>query len=185
MNKTIQESLNATFGVTEAPKEQTAAVVPATKTKTKAVTKTTGNGVESAKKLRADVKKEKNLEERDGDLKTSRNALETVLRVGTDAIDSLNILAVDSEEPRTYEVLAELIDKIGNAAEKLYKLRREEAEIARIEAKIEQDANKGKDEGPKSVTTNNTIFVGDAKELLKHIKGASNQTIDVKSEPVK
>lgn len=183
MNQDIKESLNATFGIAPAS-PAVAPVIPTTPvpTKTKAVSKVNKN---TTPVLSAEAEKEKLQQERKKDLQTSRAAIDKVLQTGTDAIDSLYSLAIDSEEPRTYEVLSDMIEKIGNTAEKLMKLRREEAEIAKIEAKIEIDKQMvGKEDGPKSITQNNTIFVGDAKELLKHIKGSA-KTVDVKAEEVK
>jgi hypothetical protein len=189
MNKNIADSLNATFGVVptseeEPPWDTTTSVTPQVKSVVPSQVKSVTTP-KLPKKLHPDAYNEQNIKERQGDLKTSRTAIEKVLQTGTDAIDNLYSLAIDSEEARNYEVLADMIDKIGNTAEKLMKLRREEAEINRIEAKIEQDKNAGDTSGPKSVTTNNTIFVGDAKELLKHIKGAKNATIEGAVEVVK
>lgn len=187
MNQIIKDSLNSTFGIT-GDGTNPSAIIPSTPTpvskptKTKAVTKVNKT---LTPVLNKEAEKEKNEQERKKDLQTSRSAIDKVLQTGTDAIDSLYSLAIDSEEPRTYEVLGDMIEKIGNTAEKLMKLRREEAEIARIEAKIElEKQTAGQEQGPKSITQNNTIFVGDAKELLKHIKGVG-KTVDTTAEEVK
>lgn len=186
MNQNIADSLNATFNV-----DPNATVTTVTTTSTsKPVVNTTSSVVKKEKKtkkgsLSPEAFKERNEKERRDDLKTSRGAIEKALQTGMDAIDSLYSMAVDSEEPRTYEVLADLIDKIGSTSEKLMKLRREEAEIARIEAKIELDKHSASNEtGPKSVTSNTTIFVGDSKELLKHIRSGM-KAIDAVSEEIK
>lgn len=102
----------------------------------------------------------------DDDYKEVRRNLKVVIEQSNSAIQGILELAEDSQQPRAYEVVAQLIGQTLEANTKLVDLHRRMKDIK----KVEQGAKP-------STVTNNSIFVGSTTELQKLIK-SQRQIID-------
>ena len=95
----------------------------------------------------------------DDDYKVVRKNLKVVIEQSNSAIQGILELAEDSQQPRAYEVVAQLIGQTLEANTKLIDLHRRMREIKKVEG------------GSKpSTVTNNSIFVGSTAELQKLIR---------------
>lgn len=107
----------------------------------------------------------------DDDYKEVRRNLKVIIEQSSSAIQGILELAEDSQQPRAYEVVAQLIGQTLEANTKLVDLHRRMKDIKKTEA------------GSKPTTvTNNSIFVGSTTELQKLIK-SQRQIIDANSTP--
>jgi hypothetical protein len=106
--------------------------------------------------------------EADDDYNEVRRNLKVVIEQSNSAIQGILELAEDSQQPRAYEVVAQLIGQTLEANTRLIDLHRRMRDIK-------------KEEGPSKATnvTNNSIFVGSTAELQKMIKAQQKQIIDV------
>lgn len=102
----------------------------------------------------------------DDDYKEVRKNLKVVIEQSNSAIAGILELAEDSQQPRAYEVVAQLIGQTLEANTKLVDLHRRMKEIKRVEAGTKP-----------STVTNNSIFVGSTMELQKLIR-SQRQIID-------
>jgi len=107
----------------------------------------------------------------DVDYREVRRNLKVVIEQSNSAIQGILGLAEDSQQPRAYEVVAQLIGQTLDANTKLVDLHRRMKDIKKVE------------QGAKPTTvTNNSIFVGSTAELQKLIKN-QRQMIDANSIP--
>lgn len=108
------------------------------------------------------VPENKKVEENiDYDYDISRNNLHKLLNQGQDALYHALEIAKQSEHPRAFEVVGNLMKQLADTNEQLLKL---------SEKKIKMDAPKHVEQSPsKQVTNNNAIFVGSTSELSKLI----------------
>jgi hypothetical protein len=107
----------------------------------------------------------------DVDYREVRRNLKVVIEQSNSAIQGILGLAEDSQQPRAYEVVAQLIGQTLEANTKLVDLHRRMKDIKKVE------------QGAKPTTvTNNSIFVGSTAELQKLIKN-QRQIIDANSIP--
>lgn len=107
----------------------------------------------------------------DDDYKEVRRNLKVVIEQSNNAIQGILELAEDSQQPRAYEVVAQLIGQTLEANTKLVDLHRRMKDIKKVE------------QGSKPTTvTNNSIFVGSTAELQKLIKN-QRQIIDASPSP--
>jgi len=97
----------------------------------------------------------------DKDYLTVRDNLKELINKGTSAIDGILNLASETEQPRAYEVLAQLIKTVAETNKDLLDMHNKMKVI-----KGEPQANT-----PNSVTTNNSIFVGSTADLQKLLRG--------------
>jgi hypothetical protein len=106
--------------------------------------------------------------EADDDYNEVRRNLKVVIEQSNSAIQGILELAEDSQQPRAYEVVAQLIGQTLEANTRLIDLHRRMRDIK-------------KEDGPLKATnvTNNSIFVGSTAELQKMIKAQQKQIIDV------
>lgn len=94
------------------------------------------------------------------DYEQTRNNLYNLLNQGQDALIAALSVAKQSEHPRAFEVVGNLMTQLADVNEKLMKLH---------EKKQKLDAPIKKEEQSKQVT-NNAIFVGSTAELNKMIQ---------------
>ena len=93
------------------------------------------------------------------DYEQTRNNLYNLLNQGQDALISALSVAKQSEHPRAFEVVGNLMTQLADVNEKLMKLH---------EKKQKLDApSKSEEAQTKQVTNNNAIFVGSTTELNK------------------
>lgn len=98
------------------------------------------------------------------DYEQTRNNLYTLLNQGQDALMAALSVAKQSEHPRAFEVVGNLMTQLADVNEKLMKLH---------EKKQKLDAPAKKEEQSKQVTNNNAIFVGSTTELNKMLQNMS------------
>lgn len=96
------------------------------------------------------------------DFATARKNIRDIIDSGGDALDNALELAKESEHPRTYEVVGQLIKVLVDANKDLLNIHKQRKELT-----AESEASPAK-----NVT--NAIFVGSTAELQKIIKGKSN-----------
>lgn len=95
----------------------------------------------------------------ENDYENTRNNLYNLLNQGQDALMHALSVAKQSEHPRAFEVVGNLMTQLADVNEKLMKLH---------EKKQKLDAPaKGEENKSKQVTNNNAIFVGSTTELNK------------------
>ena len=99
----------------------------------------------------------------DHDYDTARNNLYNLLNQGKDALFHALEIAKQSEHPRAFEVVGNLMKQLADTNEQL---------LALSERKQKLDTPKTQEGGAptKQVTNNNAIFVGSTSELSKLIK---------------
>ena len=97
------------------------------------------------------------------DYDSARNNLHKLLHQGQDALFHALEIAKQSEHPRAFEVVGNLMKQLADTNEQL---------LALSERKQKLDTPKANAEGQpnKQVTNNNAIFVGSTSELSKMIK---------------
>ena len=97
----------------------------------------------------------------DKDYEYTRGNLYSLIDKGQEAVNGALDLAMSSDHPRAYEVAGQLIKNVGDVADKLMALQKDKKSI--------------KEESPKSVVTNNSLFVGSTADLQKMLKQASKK----------
>lgn len=105
-------------------------------------------------KDRSDV----NLEDADKDYREVRENLKRIISQSEEATQGILEVAQESQNPRAYEVVAQLISATLEANNKLIHLHKQVKEIKREE------------EGSPKTVTNNAIFVGNTADLQKMIR---------------
>ena len=93
----------------------------------------------------------------DNDYQYARENLYNVIERGSDALNNLVEIANQSESPRAYEIVGQLIKTLSDSNKDLLELQ------SKVK-KLKDDEPKG----PNSVT--NALFVGNTAELQKLIK---------------
>lgn len=97
------------------------------------------------------------LQDVDNDYQYARENLYNVIERGSDALNNLVEIANQSESPRAYEIVGQLIKTLSDSNKDLLELQ------SKVK-KLKDDEPKG----PNSVT--NALFVGNTAELQKLIK---------------
>jgi hypothetical protein len=90
----------------------------------------------------------------------------SIIEKGQEALNGILELAQETESPRAYEVVGQLIKNVSDSTEKLIELQKKLKDLEEIKTSS----------GPTSVT--NALFVGSTTELSKLLKGRLNSTED-------
>ena len=93
------------------------------------------------------------------DIEYSREKMKELIDQSSEAINQMMALASESEHPRAFEVLSNMIKDASQMSQDLVKLQ-----------KVRKDITQEK-ESKRGDTTNNAIFVGSTTELQKFLKG--------------
>jgi hypothetical protein len=101
------------------------------------------------------------------DYEYSRGNFYSIIEKGQEAINSVLELAQETESPRAYEVVGQLIKNVSDAADKLMDLQKKLKDIEEVKSS----------NGPTSVT-NNALFVGSTAELSKLLKNNLNNEVN-------
>lgn len=109
----------------------------------------------------------------DEDAKYVRENLHHVIEQNQKAIKDLLGFATQSQSPRAYEVLAQLIKTMKESNEALLDLHKKKNKI---------EDGSGNSSGPKTVT-NNAIFLGSTAELDEMLSDHIKKAITVNAEP--
>ena len=130
MNTNIDEHLDEVLGVINMPKKE--------------ITK-----VEKVKPL-------VNGQDEDTDFQYARENLYNLIERGQDGLEELLEIAKQSEHPRAFEVVGQMIDKLTTTNKELLNLHKTKKDIKT-------------DRGPTNVT--NALYVGSTADLQKMLKG--------------
>lgn len=98
-------------------------------------------------------------EESEYDYDYTRGQLYSLIEKGQEAIDGILEIAQQSDSPRAFEVAGQLIKNVADTTDKLLDLQQKMKKLK------EEDAS-----GPKTVTNNNTMFIGSTADLQQLIK---------------
>ncbi len=96
------------------------------------------------------------------DYEYSRGNFYSIIEKGQEAINSVLELAQETESPRAYEVVGQLIKNVSDAADKLMDLQKKLKDIEEVKSSS----------GTTNVT--NALFVGSTAELSKLLKNKLN-----------
>jgi hypothetical protein len=97
------------------------------------------------------------------DYEFRRQTLYGLVDNGQEALQHLIMVAKESEHPRAYEVVGQMLKTTADLVGDLTKL---QGEMNKIET------TKG---GPSKVVNNNSVFVGDTNALLEMLKGKNRE----------
>ena len=97
------------------------------------------------------------------DYEYTRGNLYSIIEKGQEAINGILELAQEGQQPRSYEVVGQLIKSVGDVSDKLIDLQQKM-----------KDLNK-EDEKSSPTTVNNALFVGSTAELQKLLKDGFKQ----------
>ena len=96
------------------------------------------------------------------DYEYARGNMYSIIEKGQEALNGILELAQETESPRAYEVVGQLIKNVSDSTEKLIELQKKLRDLEEIKTSS----------GPTSVT--NALFVGSTTELSKLLKGRLN-----------
>jgi hypothetical protein len=102
------------------------------------------------------------VEERN-DYEYARRNMYDIIEKGQNALEDIVDIARQSESPRAFEVVTNLIKTLADANKDLMDLAKKNKELSKPDA-----SNENK-------TVNNNLFVGSSSELLKMIKDKANE----------
>lgn len=114
--------------------------------------------------------KDRNIE---NDYEYSRDTYYDLIEKGRESLELMIEVARESEHPRAFEVLSNMIKGIADVNDKLMDLNKKRKDIEKVD-------NPKALEGP--TTTNNNIFVGSTTELQRFLQN-EKRVIDVEPEP--
>jgi len=100
------------------------------------------------------------------DYEYARQNMYDIIEKGTSALEDIVDIARQSESPRAFEVVTNLIKTLADANKDLMDLAKKNKELSKPDA-----SNEG------NKTVNNNLFVGSSSELLKMIKDKANEDI--------
>ena len=104
------------------------------------------------------------------DVQFARDTLKDLINKSTDALEHLSVIAQETEHPRAFEVLSNMIKSTGDLTTELIDVQKKRKDITQEKGAVEQSGN----------TTNNAIFVGSTKELQKILR--NREVIDADEE---
>jgi hypothetical protein len=123
--------------------------------------------VRPEKKLES--KQEDIIHDTETDVNLVRETLKDLIGKSTEALEHLSVIAQETEHPRAFEVLSNMIKQTGDLTGELLDVQ-----------KKRKDITQGKD-AMSNTTTNNAIFVGSTQELQKALRN-TKKAIDVTTE---
>jgi hypothetical protein len=106
-----------------------------------------------------EVKVNKEIED---DYKFSRETYKDLVDKSNKAIDGMMELALQSEHPRAFEVLSNMLKNTSDMTDKLMALQKQKKEVKKKEKGEVQT-------GPTGSVTNNNVFLGSVTDLQKHL----------------
>lgn len=102
------------------------------------------------------------------DYEYSRDKYRSILSKGETAIEGMLDLAVESESPRAYEVLSNMLKHMADTTDKLMDLQKKKKELT--------SNSKGENAGGNSLTQNN-VYIGSTADLQRMLLDKKSQTI--------
>lgn len=104
------------------------------------------------------------------DYMTVRKNLREIIMTGADAIDSVLTVAKESDSPRAYEVVAQLIKAVADVNKDLLEIHKKVKEIQDGEGSTQKATS----------ITNNSIFVGSTRDLQAIVRERYKELMDAK-----
>ena len=99
------------------------------------------------------------------DYEYSRDTYYDLIEKGRESLDLMIQVARESEHPRAFEVLSNMITDIANVNDKLMELNKKQKELLQ-------------DDKPKETnTTNNNLFIGSTTELQRFLLGDKDEKV--------
>lgn len=99
------------------------------------------------------------------DYEYSRDTYYDLIEKGRESLDLMIQVARESEHPRAFEVLSNMIKDIANVNDKLMELNKKQKELLQ-------------DDKPKETnTTNNNLFIGSTTELQRFLLGDKDEKV--------
>jgi len=114
------------------------------------------------KKIKSTVDQGQINNDTEDDVEYSRQKMKELIDMSSEAIQNMMALAAETEHPRAFEVLSNMIKQASEMSQDLVKLQKTRKEITQSK------------EETKGATTNNAIFVGSTNELQKFLKNRDN-----------
>lgn len=114
-----------------------------------------------------DVSNEDIVHDTETDVEFVRDTLKDLVNKSSEALDHLSIIAQETEHPRAYEVLSNMIKQTGDLTTELLDVQKKRKDITQEKSSANNQS-----------TTNNAIFVGSTKELQQMLKKAQDVTED-------
>ena len=114
------------------------------------------------KKIKSTVDQGQINNDTEDDVEYSRQKMKELIDMSSEAIQNMMALAAETEHPRAFEVLSNMIKQTSEMSQDLIKLQKTRKEITQS-----KEESNGK-------TTNNAIFVGSTNELQKFLKNRDN-----------
>ena len=109
-------------------------------------------------KPKTEVNKGQIINDTEKDVEYSREKMKELIDQSSEAINQMMALASESEHPRAFEVLSNMIKDASQMSQDLVKLQ-----------KVRKDITQEKVRANAKETTNNAIFVGSTAELQKFL----------------
>jgi hypothetical protein len=106
-------------------------------------------------------------EHQEKDFEYARGNMINIIEKGNEALDGLLDIAGQSQQPRAYEVVTDLIKVMADANKSLLDLSKQKKELNRMD---------GVTDNPKTI--NNNLFVGSTAELQKFLKSQKDGTAE-------
>lgn len=100
----------------------------------------------------------------ENDFEHARDNLYGLIETGKDALLDMIEVAKQSENPRSYEVVGNILKQLADMNQQLLDLHQQKRKLDPVQSKTEQATS----------VTNNAIFVGSTSELNKLIDNMSN-----------
>ena len=113
---------------------------------------------EIVNETKKELKKINGQEDHIKDYEYTRGNLYSLIEKGQEAINGILELAQEGQQPRSYEVVGQLIKSVGDVSDKLLDLQQKM-----------KDLNK-EEKSSSPTTVNNALFVGSTAELQKLLK---------------
>ena len=113
---------------------------------------------EIVKETKKELKKISDQKDHIKDYEYTRGNLYSLIEKGQEAINGILELAQEGQQPRSYEVVGQLIKSVGDVSDKLLDLQQKM-----------RDLNK-EEKSSSPTTVNNALFVGSTAELQKLLK---------------
>ena len=113
---------------------------------------------EIVKETKQELKKISGQKDHLKDYEYTRGNLYSLIEKGQEAINGILELAQEGQQPRSYEVVGQLIKSVGDVSDKLLDLQQKM-----------KDLNK-EEKASSPTTVNNALFVGSTAELQKMLK---------------
>lgn len=117
------------------------------------------------------IPEEEALRDAKQDYREVRGRLHQLAETGNQALEGILAVAEESEHPRAYEVVAQLIKTLAENSKQLMELHHDTQDLEEKKNKKHQTKDKKADDEEKpQVTNNNAFFVGSTAEVQKMIE---------------